>query len=109
VVIWPLFIKVTCRFSSFSCISWLNWCNVIRLSKTLHHYIMQTQTNFRMNVPFTAQYCNLHNYTPPLPPERFPRVYYSPAAQNQMSAVLTVLFSTLHVYCVAWRQAVLVW
>ena len=46
-----------------------------------------------MNVPFTVQSCNLHNY----PPEPFRRVYYSPAAQDPMSTALTVLFSTLHV------------
>jgi len=57
-----------------------------------------------MNVPFTVQYYNLNNCSP----EPF-CVYYSPAAQNPMSAVLTVLFSKLHVWCVASQQAVVRW
>jgi len=48
------------------------------------------KTNFRKKVPFTAQYYNLNNY----PPQHFPRVYYSPAAQNPMSAVLAVQYAT---------------
>ena len=40
-----------------------------------------------MNVPFTVQY--LINYSP----EPFRHVYYSPAAQNPMSNILTVLMA----------------
>jgi hypothetical protein len=97
----PLFIKLTCRFCNCSCTmsimtsicSYFLWnsANSATISCCKH------KTNFRKRVPFTAQYYNLNNY----PPEPSPRVYYSPAVQNPMSTVLTVLFSMLQVRCVA--------
>jgi hypothetical protein len=96
----PLFIKLTCAVSKV----WILVFNLLTSNSRslILSSVCRHRTNFRMHVPFTVQYYNLQNY----PSEPFRRVYYIPAAQNPMSAVL---FSSLHVWCVAWRQAVLVW
>jgi len=94
----PILIKLTWKLACFS------FC-LLNCSSKLRTFSFKTAC--RHKLVFELMFHLLYNtviYA--VTPQNHFDVYYSPADQDPMS---TVLFSMLHVWCVAWRQAVLVW